>query len=85
MFNTPFAVLRDTKLQSFQYRIIHKINPCNKWLHTIKIKNDNISNFCSEVNDMINFFINCPKVKELLSFWLNWWEKISGIAINYIF
>ncbi len=38
IFNTSFIVLRDTKLQSFQYRIIHKIIPCNKWLHTIKIK-----------------------------------------------
>ncbi len=58
IFNTPFIVLRDTKLQSFQYRIIHKIIPCNKWLHTIKIKKDNICNFCSEVDDIIHFFIN---------------------------
>ncbi len=45
IFNISFTVLRDTKLQSFQYKIIHNIIPCNKWLHTIKIRNDNISNF----------------------------------------
>ncbi len=72
-----------SKLQSFQYRIIHKIIPCNKWLHTIKIKKDKMYNFCSEVDDMIHFFINCPKVKQFWSFWLNWWEKISGIPIKY--
>ena len=73
-----------TKLQSFQYRIIHKIIPCNKWLHTIKIKIDNICNFCTEVDDMTHFFINCPKVKEFWSFWLNWWEKSMVFQLNIV-
>ncbi len=47
------------------------------------MKKDKICNFCSEVDDIIHFFINCHKVKEFWSFWLNWWEKISGIPIKY--
>ncbi len=38
IFNLPFSTTKDTKHQSFQFRIIHKIIPCNKWLQTIKIK-----------------------------------------------
>ncbi len=38
IFNLPFSTTRDTNIQSFQFRIIHKVIPCNKWLHTIKIK-----------------------------------------------
>ncbi len=32
---------------------------------------------------MIHFLIHCHKVKEIWSFWLNWWEKISGILIKH--
>ncbi len=39
IFKLPFNTVRDTTIQSFQYRILHKIIPCNKWLYTIKIKN----------------------------------------------
>ncbi len=31
---------------------------------------------------MLDFFINCKKVKEFWSFWFNWWEKISRIPIK---
>ncbi len=27
-----FKCCRDTKIQSFQFRIIHRIIPCNQWL-----------------------------------------------------
>ncbi len=36
IFNLPFKTVRDTKIQTFQYRIIQKIIPY-KWLHNIKI------------------------------------------------
>ncbi len=39
IFKLPFTTVRDTKIQTFQYRIIQNIIPCNKWLHNIKIKN----------------------------------------------
>ncbi len=39
IFKLPFHTVRDTKLQSFQFRLLHRIIPCNKWLNTIKIKN----------------------------------------------
>ncbi len=30
IFKLPFNTVRDTKIQTFQYRILHKIIPCNK-------------------------------------------------------
>ncbi len=45
IFNLTFSTTRDTNIQSFKFRIIHKIIPCNKWLHTIKIKNNAVCNF----------------------------------------
>ncbi len=35
-----FNTCRETKIQTFQYRIIHRTIPCNKWLFNIKIKSE---------------------------------------------
>ncbi len=70
IFNLPFSTTRDTNIQSFQFRIIHKIIPCNKWLHTIKINNNAVCNFCDEDDDMLFFFINCKKLKNFEDFGL---------------
>ncbi len=55
IFHLPFSTTRDTQIQSFQIRIIHKIILCNKWLHTIKIKNNAVCNFCDVDDDMLHF------------------------------
>ena len=34
----PFLITRETKLQTFQYKIIHRIINCNKKLYDMKIK-----------------------------------------------
>ncbi len=61
VFNLPFSTTRDTKIQSYQFRIFHKIIHCNKRLCSIKIKSNSICNFCDEADDMLHFFINCKK------------------------
>ena len=40
IFKHPFRITRETKLQTFQYKIIHRIINCNKKLYDMKIKND---------------------------------------------
>ncbi len=83
IFNLPFSTTRDTNIQSFLFRIIHKIIPCNKLLHTIKIKKNALCNFCDDDDDMLHFFINCKKVKEFWIFWINCWENISRMPIKH--
>ncbi len=31
LFTIPLISTRDTKLQSFQYKILHRTLPCNEW------------------------------------------------------
>ncbi len=38
IFTIPFISIRDTRLQSFQYKIMHRTLTCNEWLKNIKIK-----------------------------------------------
>ncbi len=65
IFKMPFKIVRDTKIQTFQYRILHRILPCNSWLKNIKIKDSNICSFCNEVDDIPHFLLKCEKAEEL--------------------
>ncbi len=38
LFYYPFKCCSETKIQSFQYKPIHRIIPCNSWLNNITIK-----------------------------------------------
>ncbi len=45
-----FKTARETKIQTIQYRIIHRIIPCNEWLHNIKIRDINKCNVCPGID-----------------------------------
>ena len=82
IFNMAFNVTQETLIQSFQYRLIHRIIPCNKWLETIRVKDTNICNYCDNVDDLQHFFLYCHNVHK---FWVSlykWWNRTSGIIIN---
>lgn len=82
IFKIPFKTLRDTKVQTFQYRLLHNIIPCNQWLCNLKIKNSNICDYCNEIDDIPHFFLYCPKVNDFWKYWANWWENISTTNIT---
>ena len=42
VFLRPYICLRETKMQSFQYKIIHSIINCNKKLCDMKINKANL-------------------------------------------
>ena len=82
IFKIPFKTVRDTKIQTFQFRVLHRIIPCNYWLHNIKIKERNTCDYCNNVDDLPHFFLQCPKVTDFWEYWIHWWENISGIKIE---
>lgn len=63
IYTSPFHATRETKLQSFQFRITHRTIPCNRYLHNIRIRQDDNCSFCvPPVSDTLqHFFFSCPK------------------------
>ena len=78
----PFKITHETKLQSFQYRVIHRIIPCNKWLHNISIKSTSKCTYCDKEDNLIHYFIHCPNTDMFWKCFYKWWYKISNIAIE---
>jgi exonuclease III len=82
MFYIPYTCIRETKLQSFQYKIIHRIVECNKKLFDMKIKPTPECSYCQEIDTIQHFFLYCPKSNAFwksLTSWLN--NNIEGSMI----
>ncbi len=61
IFKLPFVVLRHTKIQTFHYKVLHRVLPY-KWLYNIKIKDYEICEYCNDVDDIVYFFLKCSKI-----------------------
>lgn len=66
---------RDTKLQAFQYKLIHRVIPCNKYLTNIRIKQDETCSYCDSSDTLQHFFYACPPVNNL-------WDTLSSWLAN---
>ena len=79
IYTLPFHSTRETKLQSFQYKIINRIIECNKKLHDMKIKPKPTCSYCPEVDTIDHFFLHCPGAKSFWDSFFNWWNGISEV------
>ena len=52
---------RNSYLQNFQFKLLHRIIPTNSFLHKIKLKNTNLCTFCKIHDETIeHLFFDCP-------------------------
>ncbi len=82
IFTMAFTIFTQTKIQAFQYRLIHRVIPCNKWLCDIKVKDSNICNYCNRIDNLLHFFLYCDNVH---TFWVSlykWWNRTTEIVIS---
>lgn len=62
----PYRLTREVRLQSFCYRILNRIIPCNVYLRQIRVKNSEECSFCSNRDDLYHFFYGC---EDTAKFW----------------
>lgn len=67
-----FWSVRDSKHQAFQYRVIHRIIPCNKYLSNLRLRQDYICPNCGDQDTLPHFFYHCPIVHSLWTKLANW-------------
>ena len=69
VFETPFKVTRDPKLQYFQFKFINFLIPTNTFLYKIGKKDTEMCFFCNEFPErLIHLFWECEKV---IQFWIH--------------
>lgn len=79
VFLLPYAAVRDTKVQYFHLRFIHRIIGTNFFLHKIKVKDSPLCTFCnSESETLEHLFWSC-RVSQLF------WRSISVLCLKQDF
>ena len=79
IFNNIFMTTNDSKLQWFQYRLIHRILPLKPYLKLIGVSDCDLCTFCkNHVESYIHLFSSCPFVTPL---WIDLETLISYATI----
>lgn len=74
--------MRDTKFQAFQFRLIHRFIPCNKFLRNIRIQRSDTCSFCSAMDTLEHFMFVCPTVQTLWKEIILWFDRKADIQLN---
>lgn len=79
-----YKATRETKLQSFHYKILHKILPCGSFLHRVRIKDSNWCRFCDETDSITHYLFTCARVRP---FWLRlcgWFRQEVDLYLDHL-
>ena len=84
IYSLPHRITIDTYLQSFQFKILHRIFTCGKYLHKVGIRENNICTFCKEnlVDDIMHYFYECNAVLDLWQSIYNLLYDIFDVRLN---
>ena len=73
-FKRIFLMTKETKLQSFQYKVLHRYIQCRKKLHEMTIVDNPNCEHCGASDTIIHFFVDCDYVAQFwntLQDWIN--------------
>lgn len=82
IYKRPYTSGRDTKLQLFQFRLCHRIIPCNKFFKNIRIRSDDKCSFCQGQDSIQHFLFQCPDTKAFWNTICNWFATELDIQID---
>jgi hypothetical protein len=82
IFNSPFNNNLSSQQQWFQTRINHRILPCKKYLHTLKLIDSSLCPSCDQEETLIHMFWTCPATQTFLNKLKTWFSTIN---INFSF
>ena len=79
----PYKITSDPFLQNLQYQILNRILNCNDRLFKWQINEDNICNYCDQIDTLEHHLIHCTtsnQIWESLAEWIN-----NNLSIKYHF
>ena len=78
IFLLPYLISRETYLQTFQFKILHRIFACNYWLSIVKVSESSKCHFCPEIDTIGHYFYTCPRVSILWKQSSKCWYRTTG-------
>lgn len=84
MFLLPYKTTRETKLQSFAYKVIYRLCPCNMYLSKVRIKPSDTCSFCPEVDSLSHFFLECQGVRPFWERLAEWCKDFLDLSMDHL-
>lgn len=82
IYKPPYKAACDTKLQAFQFRVLHRLVPCNKFLRNIGIKREDTCSYCQEIDTIKHFLFACPIVKTFWEGVVAWFNREADVQLD---
>lgn len=79
-----YKITRETKLQSFAYKILHRVIPCNNYLTQIRIKEADWCPYCDETDTITHFLFSCAKVRPFWQAICQWFLQADNLYLDRI-
>lgn len=79
-----YQTTKETKFHSFQFKILHAITPCKKFLKRIRMVDSDLCDHCGVPDDLLHFFFHCAFVQKLWSSICNWSTSQVNIQLDHI-
>ena len=79
VFLRHFTILRDTKLQEFQFKLLYDILITNYWLKRFELSETDACTFCGiECESLLHLFWSCRYAADFWSEVEKWWLRKRG-------
>lgn len=79
-----YKATRETKLQSFHYKVLHRILPCGSFLNRIRIRESDWCEFCDETDSITHYLFACAKVKPFWSRICEWFRNEADLYLDHL-
>ena len=84
IFELPFKITKESKLQWLQFQILHRIVPTNLYLFKLKIKESPACSFCkTDIESNKHVCVECNLVKDLWSDIEEWFLCKFNISVIF--
>lgn len=80
-FTLPYNITRDTKLQTFQYKILNNIIPCQSMLFRWGLAENNLCANCNTYDGLSHYFYECTEVNDFWKQLIRWIKNHMGVQI----
>ena len=71
-------VIRDTKIRTFQYKLLFNILPCNLYLFRIGRRTSYKCHYCEKTDNITHYFYECKGTRNFWSSFNNWWNNMNN-------
>jgi hypothetical protein len=75
-------IIRDTKIRTFQYKLLFNLIPCNLYLYKIGRSNSHKCHYCNMIDNITHYFYECENTKSFWSSFQSWWNNMTNSTIT---